>query len=74
MTFDLIAIIVNSIFLLVAFILSLLILRSGTLFALNSGDNEVQNHYKWIILTALLALLLIGLTGAGFNIVYYELM
>lgn len=74
MTFDLVAVIVNSIFLVVAFILCILLLRSGTLYLLNTGDNEVQNHYKWIILTALLALLVVGLTGAGFNIIYYVLM
>ena len=67
---DNLILIINSLLLLLAIILSISLLRNGSKYTLNVGDSAVQTVLKWKILRALIILIVTGLTAAVFNLFF----
>ena len=63
-----ILIIGNSILVAVMLVLSILIIRHGSVWTLSVGDSEKQERLKWKILKLLVTMAFIGLVAAVFNI------
>ena len=69
MPLDVLIIIGNALLLVIAFILALVMLRSGAMHMYNTGDNVIQNRMKWIILRCIVGLIVIGLIASIGNLV-----
>ena len=73
MPLNIITIIINAIFLLMALFFSFRLLRAGSQFQYNVGNAQVQEKMKWIILRCIVILVFLGVIAAIFNLVIFFL-
>ncbi len=73
MTLNAISIIVNTLFLVIALVLSVVMLRSGSRFYFHLGNAEVQERMKWLILRSIVILVILGVVAAIFNLIVFSL-
>lgn len=68
MTLQDIQLIANIVFLSLALIFSIIMLRAGTLYMLNTGDTAAQDIMKWRILRSIVGLIVVGLLAIAINL------
>lgn len=73
MPLNLVAIIVNAIFLVIALTLSIIMLRAGSRFQFHLGNAQVQERMKWMILRSIVILVILGIVAAIFNLIIFLL-
>lgn len=69
---EILPIIINGSLLVFGLALAVVIFRASSRYTYNFGDDEVQGRMKWIILRSLMALLVIGIVAAAYNIFFAQ--
>jgi len=73
MSLNAITIIVNAVFLIIALVLSITMLRAGSRFQFHLGNAQIQERMKWIILRSIVILVILGIVAAIFNLILFLL-
>lgn len=73
MPLNVITIIVNAIFLVMALFFSFRLLRAGSQYQYHLGNPQIQEKMRWIILRCIVILVFLGIVAALFNLVIFFL-